>query len=144
MDAFVTKLRAGSFFEPAYALAWSTFLGGDEPDRAQDIAVGPGGAVYVTGDTDSTDFPLVNAYSSTHAGGVSDAFVTKLRSGGDALIYSTYLGGQQYDVANAITVDSSGAAYVAGGTQSADFPTTHGYDSTFNGGSWDAFVTKLQ
>src|SRR3989442_783710 len=77
-------------------------------------------------------------------GGPNDAFVTKLDAAGSALVYSTFLGGSGYDQGYGIAVDAPGNAYVTGFTASTDFPTTTGaVDTTFNGGSGDAFVTKL-
>jgi hypothetical protein len=140
-DAFVTKLNAtGS------ALAYSTFLGGNSDDRGSDIAVREGRA-YVTGGTTSADYPTTpGAFDRTFNGSVNgdvDAFVTKLNATGSALAYSTFLGATSGVGGGSIAVDGSGRAYVTGGTDSADYPTTPGaFDRTFNG-SEDAFVTKL-
>jgi hypothetical protein len=132
------------------ALAWSTFVGGSDMDRAQGVAVDGSGSVYVTGYTYSADFPTTaGAYDTTYNGGGYDVFVTKLNSTGSALLYSTYLGGSGNDGADGIAVDTSGSAYVTGGTSSADdavapFPTTSGaFDRSFNGGTYDVFVSKL-
>ena len=127
-------------------LAYSTYLGGSGDDWAYAIAVDPAGAVYVAGQTTSTDFPTTNAYQSSYGGGGYDAFVTKLNAyGGSGLVtpaYSTYLGGSGDDWAYAIAVDAAGAAYVAGGTSSSNFPTANAYQAS-SGGGGDAFVTKL-
>ena len=122
-------------------LAYSTYLGGSEPDRAYGIAVDSAGCAYVTGFTFSTDFPTQNAYQGTNAGS-EDAFVAKLSAAGNSLIYSTYLGGSDYDDGYGIAVDSAGCAYVNGYTRSTDFPTQNAYQGT-NAGNNDAFVTKL-
>ena len=142
-DAFVTKLNAAGS-----ALAYSTFLGGtggfQELDQGWDIAVDGSGRAYVAGGTDSPDFPTTTgAFDTTYNGGNADAFVTKLNAAGSALAYSTFLGGTGDEEGRGIAVDGSGRAYVAGGTDSTDYPTTSGaFDTSLNGGR-DAFVTKL-
>jgi len=136
-------------YDPSYPLVidpgldYSTFLGGTGFDQGFGIAVRDGRA-YVTGDTDSADFPTTTgAFDTTHNGD-HDAFVTKLNASGSALVYSTFLGGTNFDVGGGIAVDGEGRAYVTGQTASEDYPTTPGaFDRTFNGGFADAFVTKL-
>jgi Beta-propeller repeat len=137
-DAFVARLtRDGS------ALAYATFLGGAFDDAANGIAIDPSGHAYVTGFTQSGEFPITAGAFDTTLGFI-DAFVTKLSRDGSTLGYSTFLGGAVNDGGNGIAVDPSGQAYVTGFTQSADFPTTAGaFDTTFGGGFFDAFVTKL-
>jgi hypothetical protein len=128
------------------ALAYSTYLGGGAVDEGLAIAVDADGAAYVTGGTQSTDFPSQDPYQATAAAN-GDAFVTKLEpdSGGTVkLAYSTYLGGGGSDGGNSIAVDSAGAAYVTGSTQSGDFPTEDAYQNSKQSGCCaDAFVTKL-
>src|SRR5829696_9034220 len=135
-DAFVTKLNASGS-----ALVYSTFLGGTEPDRGWGIAVRDGSA-YVTGDTNSTNYPTTTGAFDTTFNGI-DAFVTKFNASGSDLVYSTFLGrGAGRDIA----VDGTGRAYVTGFTRSSAYPTTSGaFDRTFNVGTFgpDAFVTKL-
>ena len=104
-------------------LSYATYLGGTGGDVAYGIAVDSSGNAYITGITNSSDFPTLSPEQSTN-GGNGDAFVAKLDSTGTALIYSTYLGGAGADTAAAIAVDSSGDAFVTGTTTSADFPTT--------------------
>ena len=103
------------------------------------------GSAYVTGYTVSTNFPTTpGAAQTTYAGGLSDAFVTKLNATGSAHLYSTYLGGSFHDSVDGIAVDGAGSAYVTGTTDSTNFPTTAGaVQTTFAGGFFDAFVTKL-
>jgi hypothetical protein len=140
-DAFVTKLNAAGS-----ALVYSTYLGGNFHDIAYGIAVDAAGSAYVTGLTDSTNFPTTPGAFDTTFNGTSDCFVAKLNVAGSALVYGTYLGGSNYDVGNGIAVDGAGDAYVAGNTGSANFPTTPGaFDATYNGGKYggDAFATKL-
>ena len=122
-------------------LVYSTYLGGSGMDGGRGIAVDSSGNVYVTGVTWSTNFPTQNAYQGTY-GGNGDAFVTKLNPSG-SLVYSTYLGGSDWDEGYGIAVDSSGNAYVAGWTKSTGFPTQNAFQRTFGGGILDAFVTKL-
>jgi hypothetical protein len=138
-DAFVTKLNpAGS------ALVYSTYLGGSSYDYGYGIAVLSGNA-YVTGYTESGDFPVLHPYQAGNRGR-DDAFVSKLNVAGTKLVYSTYLGGGSYDYGDSIAVDSQGNAYVIGETDSSNFPTRYSLQ-TFNMGSssgnYDAFVTKL-
>jgi hypothetical protein len=138
-DAFVTKLDASGS-----ALAYSTFLGGTRSDRSLGIAVGRRGGAYVTGVTESTDYPTTpGAFSTTFNGGLDEAFVTKVNVAGSALAYSTFLGGTRSEQGEDIAVQE-GRAHVTGITIiSSDFPTTPGaFDTTFNGGA-DAFLTKL-
>jgi len=137
-DAFVTKLNSvGS------ALVYSTYLGGSSEDSASGIAVDADGNAYITGATNSTDFPpTAGAFQPVFAGGLWDAFVTKLDSTGSTLVYSTYLGGMGFDQAFAIAVDDRGHAYTTGRTTSTNFPTVNAFQG-FSGGGFDAFVTKL-
>jgi hypothetical protein len=136
-DAFVTELNAvGS------ALVYSTYLGGSGTDQGVGIAVDASGNAYVTGYTDSSNFPTTPGAIQTAYGGKGDAFVAKLNATGTALIYSTYLGGTGSEGGAGIAVDASGNAYVTGGTTSPDFPTTPGAASTINGNA-DAFLAKL-
>ncbi len=137
-DAYVAKLNpAGS------ALAYATFLGGRRPDVGLAIAVDAAGSAYVTGWTDSSNFPVTPGVFDTRYNGGDDGFVVKLNPTGSALAYATFLGGSDADWANAIAVDGAGRACVTGVTYSGDFPTTPGaFDTSFNG-SDDAFVVKL-
>ena len=135
-DAFVTKLNAAGS-----ALVYSTYLGGSSDDNARGIAVDGAGAAYLTGNTWSTNFPTQAPFQGSY-GGSFDAFVAKLNATGSALIYSTYLGGSGVDEAQGIAIDGAGAAYVAGYTNSSNFPTQAPFQGS-NAGSFDAFVTKL-
>ncbi|MCF6159086.1 MAG: hypothetical protein E3K32_11070 [wastewater metagenome] len=135
-DVFVTKIDAtGS------SLQYSTYLGGGESDYGNEIAVDSLGNAYVTGRTNSTDFPMMNAFIDSH-GGDYDAFVTKIDATGSRLQYSTYLGGSRDDWGYGIAVDSLGNAYVTGRTNSTNFPTANALYG-INSGNWDAFITKL-
>jgi len=138
-DAFVTKINP-----LGNAFVYSTYLGGSGYDEGRGIAVDGTGNAYITGLTDSTNFPTLNPIQATNAGGF-DAFVTKLNPLGNLLVYSTYLGGSGYDPGWAIAVDAlpNPNAYVTGTTTSSDFPTTPGAFQTTYGGSNDAFVAKI-
>jgi Ca2+-binding RTX toxin-like protein len=135
-DSFVTKLNAtGS------ALTYSTYLGGSGNDSGNGIAVDATGAAYVAGYTTSTNFPTQVPFQGSNAGS-TDAFLTKLNATGSALAYSSYLGGTGDDAGNGIAIDGSGAAYVAGDTNSSFFPTQAPFQGSLAGSS-DAFATKV-
>jgi hypothetical protein len=157
-DAFVAKLNpAGN------QLVYSTYLGGSESDEAWGIAIDSAGNAYVTGTTGSKNFPITSGvFQSVYRGGdipypmpAGDAFVTKVNPTGTALVYSTFLGGAGDDRGQAIAIDSSGNAYIAGSTNSPNFPTTMGAYQIRPAGSGgespavegvqlgDAFVSKL-
>ena len=135
-DLFISKLSSSG-----NSLIYSTYLGGGDSENGSDIAVDAFGAAYVTGATMSVDFPTLNPYQGIHQGDYWDAFVTKLSTSGDSLVYSTYLGGSGVDFGYDIAVDVSGAAYVTGKTESTDFPTLNQYQADQD--TTDAFVTKL-
>ncbi|PYS56663.1 MAG: hypothetical protein DMF74_28030, partial [Acidobacteria bacterium] len=136
-DAFVTKLSpAGT------QLIYSTYLGGSGTDGATSIALDTTGNVHLTGVTSSTNFPLANPLQGTFGGGDLDAFVTKLNAVGTQLIYSTYLGGGGSDRGFRLAVDRNGNSYVAGDTDSANFPV-RGPLQDFSGGGGDAFIAKF-
>jgi MYXO-CTERM domain-containing protein len=140
IDGFVGKLTpAGD------ALVWATYLGGGGTDAPWGRTVDASGAVYVAGMTASADFPLVHPIYSTLKG-TYDAFVAKLSPAGDALVYSTYLSGSDTDVARAVAVDASGAAYVGGYTYSDDYPVLNAYQATKprpTNIAENGFITKL-
>jgi hypothetical protein len=140
IDVFVSKLNAAGS-----ALVYSSYLGGSANDRGYAIAVDSSGSAYLTGETASANFPsTAGAFQTAYAGGVDDAFVSKLNGAGSALSYSSYLGGGNADSGRAITVDSAGSAYLTGYTFSTDFPTTAGaFRTAYAGGVDDAFVSKL-
>ncbi|MBW7898346.1 MAG: SBBP repeat-containing protein [Candidatus Brocadia sapporoensis] len=158
-----TKNRASSFlygftvasYDKRYplvidpTLVYSTYLGGSGIDEGNSIAVDSTGNAYVTGWTDSSDFPTKDAMYGTRTGGY-DVFVTKIDASGASLSYSTYLGGSYTDYGHSIAVDSAGNAYVTGWTRSSDFPTKdaiYGSHTAMYGGhsgnDYDAFVTKI-
>ena len=139
IDAFVTKV-----FWTGEWLVYSTLLGGASSDTGYAVAIDSDGNAYVTGETRSADFPTTTDGTDLTFNGTSDAFVTKLNRAGSTLLFSTYLGGNSADAGYSIAVDLFGDAYVTGDTASPDFNIIIGaYDMTFNGGTTDAFVTKL-
>ena len=122
-------------------LVYSTYLGGSSDDLGRGIAVDATGNCYVTGYTWSTDFPTQDPLYPDNAG-MRDVFISRLSPAGDALVYSTYLGGSSVDYGLGIAVDATGNCYVTGWTRSTDFPTQ---DPLYpdNAGGGDAFVTKI-
>ncbi len=156
-DAFVLKLNAtGS------SVVYATYLGGSENELGDSIVVDANGAVHISGVTYSDNFPLVNAYQANFNQGnqtcstppCPDAFVAKLAPDGNALVFSTYLGGGSYDNSGlvdggdarggsaGIDLDAEGNIYVAGMTASDNFPTANAFDSTVGIGT-KAFLSKL-
>jgi hypothetical protein len=134
-DAFAAR------FTSSGTLAYSTYLGGSGMDAANAIAVDPTGSAYVAGQTFSSDLPVINATQGT-TGGDYDAFWAKLSPSGDSLSVLSYLGGNSSDTATAVALDAAGAVYLAGWTQSTNFPVLNGYQST-NAGNYGAFLTKI-
>jgi len=124
-------------------LVYSTYLGGSGADFGSNIAVDSLGAAYITGSTDSADFPLMNPIQAANGGGLYDVFVTKINPAGTALVYSTYLGGTGNDQGFGIDVDGTGSVYVTGQTDSTNFPLMNPVQFFFGGGFSDAFVTKI-
>ncbi len=124
------------------SVSYATYLGGTLEDDAYGIAIDGSGNAYITGQTTSTNFPTIAGGHSTTNAGVFDAFVTKISADGTTLIYSTYVGGSGEDSGNAIAVDASGNAFVAGGTGSTDFPHNGGFQTAL-AGALDAFVFEL-
>ncbi len=140
-DAFVTKLNP-----TGTALVYSSYLGGSADDKAYAIAIDSSGAAYLTGETNSSDFPIRAGAYPTY-GGNTDAFVSKVAADGSSLVYSTYLGGiNSQDISYGIAVNAQGEAYVTGktnGFNNNDFPTTsNAYQMTF-AAFQDLFMTKL-
>jgi hypothetical protein len=149
IDAYVAKLNASGS-----ALVYGTYLGGSadfgDPgygvDRGFGIAVDSAGSAYVTGDTDSPNFPVVNPIQTFNYW-YSDAFVAELNPAGSALVYSTFLGGEFTDQGRGVALDTAGNAYVTGSTGSFGFPTTPGAFQAANAGGLndhtDAFVARI-
>ncbi len=141
-DGFVAKLAPG-----AASIVYSSYLGGSGDDGAASIAIDSGGNAYVTGGSTSSNYPTTpGAFDTSNISlvGLPDAIVTKINPTGTALVYSTYLGAAfNLEAGAAIAVDSSGFAYVGGATNGG-FPTKAGsFDTSFNGGSFDGFISKV-
>jgi len=144
-DIFVSKIN-----EDLTQLLASTFLGGSKDDYARSLTIDSGGNIYVTGETESSDFPVTeniydNSYNDTYNG---DVFVLKLNKDLTNLEASTYLGGERWDMGNSITMDSDENIIVAGYTMSPDFPTTEAtysnlHNKGYEGFYGDAFISKL-
>jgi hypothetical protein len=145
LNAFVTKLNS-----TGTAFVYSTYLGGSGSDFTEGIAVDAAGNAYVSGATNSSDFPTLNAIQPKNAGGY-DAFVTKLNPTGAGLVWSTYLGGSGDENTlstsstgiGAIALDAADNVYVGGSTASTDFPLANAVQSTYGGGPHDAFVAAI-
>jgi hypothetical protein len=136
-DVFLTRLSESG-------LASSTYFGGSDHESGNSVAIGADGAIYLAGATRSRDFPVLNAVQRSAAPQYGyDVFVTAFSSDALSLVYSTYLGGALEDIATSVAVDRSGSAYVAGYTQSANFPVQDPIQGTRSGSEFDAFVARL-
>ena len=136
-DVTLTKLNpAGS------ALVYSTFLGTSDFDSGNGLTVDGAGSAYVTGSAPLASFPTTpGAYDTIFNN--SDGFVTKFNPSGSDLVYSTFIGGSDFDAVNSIVLDPAGNAWLGGGTSSVDYPVTaDASDSTYNG-SGDATISEL-
>jgi hypothetical protein len=143
-DAFVAKIRNPLGTPAVPSIAYITYFGGSGDDQGTGIAFqGSSNDVYVTGFTDSSDFPKAFPFQSSNAGGV-DAFIAKITTTGTpALAWSTYWGGSGDDHATSIAVDAIGEAIVAGYTTSMDLPVSSAVQSTYGGDPHDAFLLKV-
>jgi Beta-propeller repeat len=143
-DIFVTKINAAGT-----ALIYSSYLGGSTDDWGRGVAVDASGNVYLTGVASSTDFPSINQIPGVCAENSCGAFAAKINAAGNALVYSSRFGGSRgADQGLAVAVDTSGSAYILGGTQSADFPRVNQImgacrGSCGTGANYDAFVMKI-
>ena len=138
-DVVVSKLNAAGT-----TLLYSTYLGGTNYDDCTGIALAANDDVFITGRTNSTNFPVTaGAYDTVHNGN-DDGFVTRLDALTGLINWSTFVGGSSNDQPMDLAIDTQGRPVIVGKTQSSNHPTSAGaYDTTWNGGSWDAFVTRL-
>ena len=137
-DVFVTKLNPSGT-----GLVYSTYLGGTGDDQNADLAIDTAGNAYVTGNTTSSNFPMVNGFQTTNFGGF-DSFVAKLNPNATAVLYSSFMGGGSFEAGSGIAVDNSGLAHITGQTQSGfGFPVKNNLQAAFGGGGTDAFITKV-
>ncbi len=137
-DVFVSKLSSSGS-----ELSYSTYLGGSKTDYGWGITLETDGEAYVTGTTESSNFPTENPYQAGNSGGY-DAFVSKLGSSGSILSFSTYLGGSDEDGGSGIVVGDIDGSYVIGNTGSVNFPTKNPYQAEYGGGYYDVFVSRLK
>jgi len=136
-DGVVFKLNA-----QGNSLIYATYLGGEDNDSTEGVAVDAGGNAYLTGGSRSHGFPTTpNAFQSSNSGD-TDAYLTKINPTATAYLYSTLLGGSGTDRGSGVAIDSAGNAYVAGYTSSIDFPTENAFQNSF-GGAFDTFVARI-
>jgi len=135
-DAFVSKVS-----QDGGQLLFSTFLGGSFVDYARDIVLSEYEEIVITGNTGSSDFPLLNPFQGYQNG--QDGFITKLSPDGATLLSSTYLGGSMDESSQAITIDPSGSMTVVGYTDSPDFPLQDPFQATYTSPLDDAFITCI-
>lgn len=135
-DGFISQ-----FAEDGSTVGYSTYLGGKKDDQGFAIDVNSAGAAFVTGYTRSSDFPVLNPLQAERSKR-SDVFITALKPKGEALIYSTYFGGQKEETGTAITVDNYGNTYIIGETISTDFPTLNPLQPQLAGSS-DVFIAHI-
>ena len=134
-DAFVAKVTSGCL------LSWASYLGGSNNDWGNDIAVNSAGNCFITGDTNSTNFPVTAGKFDTSFNGEYDAFVAKV-TGGCLLSWASYLGGNNNDYGYGIALDNASKCLITGSTDSTNFPRPGGFDTSYNGGG-DVFVAKM-
>jgi len=139
IDGFITKLSPGGA-----TLVYSTFYGGAGLDYIMGLALDPSSlSVCITGFTNSVDFPVSPGAADSTYGGSWDAFAARLGPTGGEVAFSTYIGATDSDIGRAIAADTAGAVYVAGKTNSRDFPVTDGAMQRTKSGSEDGFVMKI-
>lgn len=142
-DAFAARISPPiSSPVPAPArITWATYLGGSQDDYGYGIALDAAGYIYVAGSTNSPDFPTKQSLRP-YAGGL-DGFLTKLTPTGDTLVYSTFLGGSDDDLAFALGLDAAGSVFLLGTTTSCNFPVFRPYQQCLNGSLEDVFLVKI-
>jgi PKD repeat protein len=137
-NAFVLKLGPSGD-----TIIYSTYLGGDNIDNGNAIAIDPQGNAYITGTTTSVNFPTINEFHTYNLNGAQAAFVSKIDSTGSSLVYSGYLDGNSPTTGAGIAVDNAGNAFVTGETYAlAEFPIVNAFQSQ-SGGNADVYLTKI-
>ncbi|NLV26376.1 MAG: PKD domain-containing protein [Methanomicrobiales archaeon] len=136
-DAWMAKLDP-----TGNELVYSTYFGGEHDDFGYDIDIDSSKNVFVTGQTASWNFPVVNRYQLSPYGGLPDAFITKFTSEGNSIVYSNFIGGSAFDAGTAVSVDANGYACIVGQTESPNFLTIKPFQDKLRG-TFDAFVTKF-
>ena len=138
-DIFLTELNS------THSIVYSTFFGGNNIEEAHGIATDSNGNIYIVGSTTSTNFPILNGFNTSLIGS-ENVFIVEFTASGK-LLFSSYLGGSNFDISSTMFVDNNGIVYITGYTASANFPVKNAFESTFSGGSskygYDAFLTKL-
>lgn len=138
-DLIISKLNS-----TGTSLVYSTYLGGTGDESATELEITISNEVIITGNTSSTDYDVVaGSYQTTSGGGFSDAFCTKLNAAGNGLVYSSYIGGSDYDSGNALVLDGGGNAIIAGITSSTNYDITSGVYQTSLSGTSDGFISKF-
>ncbi len=140
IDAFITKIDP--YQSGAQSLLYSTYLGGNSTDTGNSISLDSSEIAYITGNTDSTDFPIRDQIQKHQ--GFKDVFVTKVDttlSGNSSLLFSTYFGGSRDDIGKSIDIDESGYPYITGYSESSNFPVLNHFQD--NQGDYDAFIFKI-
>ncbi|MBI4881567.1 MAG: SBBP repeat-containing protein [Planctomycetes bacterium] len=137
VDSYVVRL-----LDDGTGIVFGTFIGGSSDDTPTGMAVHTDGSIYLVGAADSTDYPLTPGAVDTTFGGFMEGFVTRLAATGDALVFSTFLGGTNEGLRD-IAVDSAGNTYVCGDATSSDYPTTTGAFDVAFGGPGDAVITAI-
>jgi hypothetical protein len=137
IDLFITK------FNPNGNLLYSSFFGGSGDDTGRDCTFDSNNNYIITGHTSSSDFPItLDAFQDDFGGGTDDAFITQLSEDGQTILYSTFLGDDGIDGSTVITFDNNDCLVICGVTNSTAFNTTiDAYQSSFNGGLNDCFIT---
>lgn len=136
VDAYVTCIESNGD-----SLVYSTYLGGFGTDFGSDLTCDELGYVFLTGNTQSTNFPTTNAIDNNFSGS-NDIFITAINPAGDSILYSTYYGGAQFESVYGIVIDTGNNVTITGYTNSDNFPLQNAYDATYNGGN-DIFIVRI-
>ena len=124
-------------------LLWTTYIGGTGNDEGDGLAISDDGDIYICGETASSDFPVTSGAVQQSNKGSKDVYVARLNGTTGELVFSTYIGGDDFDYADDLVLDINGNPIICGKTDSADFPVTSGVVQESNGGSGDGYVLRL-